>query len=114
MLVPACDPILMVHNARVDLLDFKQTKGLVLRENLACLVAVQIDRKPIRAETKLFSNLLGRKAEGENVGCPVYSFKNKKINKNLKTKHKTILIKVTKPPCLVYQTKKQNAKSSLV
>lgn len=47
----------------VDLLDFKQTKALVLRDNLACLIAVQVDRKPIRAETKLFSNLSGRRAE---------------------------------------------------
>lgn len=65
----------MVHNVHIDLLDFKQTKGLVLRDNLACLIAVQVDRKPIRVETKLFSNLSGRKTEGENAVYPVCSFK---------------------------------------
>lgn len=65
-----CDETLLIHYVRVDLLDFKQTKGLVLRDNFARLIAVQVDRKPIGAETKLFSNLSGTKAE-------VWSFKAK-------------------------------------
>lgn len=53
----------MVHDVRVNLLDFKQTKGLVLRDNLARLIAVQVDGKPVRAETKLFGDLSGTKAD---------------------------------------------------
>lgn len=50
------------------MLDLKQAEGFVLRKDLPGLVAVQVNRKPVGIESKLFGHLLQKSSSSLPLG----------------------------------------------